>query len=267
MIGYYFGDTGFVSQNGDSVKIVVPGNTNAVITLKLMYSGSVSVKLGSCSKLILSSLCQFIDSNQNVKYDCVAGEGSVFVHTANIQNSVQSHVAINNKLSNNCNSTLNIIAAHCKNAWLDVRSELCIKTSNKLNLLVLPENGSSINANLTHAHAGFSSLSQIDCAGIVDGASCKIDSMISVKEHARDAISSFRCRLININNSNISVVPALSIHNRDSDVKHDVSVQDIKDDALSYIQSRGVPRHEAAELFKNGVVQRMINKMGDAFGY
>lgn len=264
MIGYAFGNSQFVSFEKNLAHVRIPDNTSAVISMRLMRSGKISIKLGKNSKLIFSSLCSSSKDLLSIDYSVITHEKSFFAHTINSQGSNVS-MRIRNDIGEGARNTLNAIALRSRDFSITVNSVLRAASSNILNLLVDASGDSRVTTDLLHSHIGDDSSSEITCSGIVSQSSCAINSLIAVNDNAKNVSSAFKCKLMNLAGSNINVVPALAVHSNNANVAHEVAVEDVTEEALAYFQSRGIAKPDAVDELKRGIMMDMINRMGEAF--
>lgn len=264
---YVLGDSKYAKQSRGNASINVPAGASAAIAMRALHSGSINIDVGENARLLISCIDDSLDESHSITVDAHAHENSSYVHTFNFRS---------NNIAFNCTASVRSSARCALNAILNhagsFNGDICVDafrgSKTLLNALVKPAGAKSKSMlNMKTIHNADNAYNRITCHGSLAGASsCSLIGEICIKEGLKGIDSAFDARFMRRGNSSaVHILPVLRIHSRDVRSGHSASVVNISDDALTYLQSRGLTEEQSFKLVENGMVSSMLNRMGEAF--
>jgi len=103
---------------------------------------------------------------------------------------------------------------------------------------------------------GNESKNLINIRGLSDRGKTNIIVDGSVKENTINNVLDEKIKMLNINNGKSSVLPNMFINTKNVIANHSVSITDIDEDYLFYLNSKGIDNNKAKELIINGFLNK-----------
>ncbi len=260
---YLFGDEKYASLEEGATHINVPNHNSATIVMRLLYSGKIVVNVGKGASLILSVIDETVESRQTLGIEVALASGASYAQTINIKECDSLDLLSHWKLGNGAHSTDNIIIAGGKEIGINEGITAGAKSKATVNILAIPEHTATISVSTVAGHAGSNSYSSINCAGCLKNASSvNVISRINVPEGLKGIDSHMQGKFIAFPGAVVSALPVLSIHSKDVKTGHGVSVTNVNEQEIEYLESRGLSREGAMGLVESGLVSSMLEHMG-----
>ena len=113
--------------------------------------------------------------------------------------------------------------------------------------------------------AGAKNRGTVDMRGIAAGkAHVTCDGSVSVQRTAKGSQGHLTQRALMLGEkADIRMVPKLAVHTRDTEASHSASALRITDDALFYLQSRGIPPAKAWRMYAEGFLREALMGLED----
>ena len=118
------------------------------------------------------------------------------------------------------------------------------------------KNSSNYNIEINISMNGNNSKNLINIRGLSDAGITNIKVDGSVKENTKDNILDEKIKMLNINNGKSNVLPNMFINTKNVIANHSVSITDIDEDYLFYLNSKGIDNNKAKELIINGFLNK-----------
>lgn len=113
--------------------------------------------------------------------------------------------------------------------------------------------------------AGAKNRGTVDMRGIAAGkAHVTCDGSVSVQRTAKGSEAHLMQRALMLGErADIRMVPKLAVHTRDTEASHSASALRITDDAIFYLQSRGIPPAKARRMYAEGFLREALAGLED----
>ena len=86
--------------------------------------------------------------------------------------------------------------------------------------------------------------------------------MLRIAEHAHDCTANVECDALLLDEiSRTDTIPDIQIRNNDVTIAHEATVGKMSEEALFYLQSRGIPLDEARAMIVNGFIEPIVRAL------
>lgn len=123
--------------------------------------------------------------------------------------------------------------------------------------------GQQLDTGAKVVHTGAHTSSHISTKSISkDGGECVFRSAVTIGKDAVGSKSAVSCESLMLDSiSRSDTIPAMDIHNDDSDVGHEAKIGRISDEAIFYLMSRGISEEDARAMIVSGFAEPIAKEL------
>ena len=123
--------------------------------------------------------------------------------------------------------------------------------------------GQQLDTGAKVVHTGARTSSHISTKSISkDGGECIFRSAVTIGKDATGSKSAVSCESLMLDSiSRSDTIPAMDIHNDDSDVGHEAKIGRISDEAIFYLMSRGISEEDARAMIVSGFAEPIAKEL------
>ncbi|MCX8199842.1 MAG: SufD family Fe-S cluster assembly protein [Candidatus Micrarchaeota archaeon] len=264
-MGYFVGDAPYTSFKGNNAMISIPNNRQAFITMRVLYPGSVNIKVGKGARLAFSIISEPVVNEHNIRICADVGKEGMCATTLNLKGSPQhTKLKVRGAAGDSSTLALNYILQHKGMLIGNTSTKAGGRAKISVNALIMPSGCGVADTSVSVAHAGSSSRTEINVAGVLH---CDMHSSfkgeIYIPQKARNALASMRGKFMAAPGASVSAVPVLKVHSKDARASHSMAVTSLSEQELNYMCSRGISKEDAIALAEDGLVTAMVNRIAD----
>lgn len=249
-------------------KLIVAKDTNLKEVVKITLTDNSYFLLDVKKNVQIKIIVELDDTQIKMKpseLNFAIGDNSIveYVLISNLKSQSRLLQSIMLKASSNLRMT-NILLNQVTNTEVTISlDESGAETT--LNSLIIGNQATEqvINLNLLH-NATYTSSEMTNVAITTDTANIKLVGLNQISQGMKKSSSFQNLTGINLSNqASISVDPILVINENDVKAGHAATVGKMDEEALFYLQSRGLNQKEATKLLVNGKIRPIIDKLDD----